>query len=56
MCYLYENKTSNKTLEETLKINLSGLEIVGLPANSDTVKIKIGPGESKFVELKANSP
>lgn len=55
MCYLYENKTTNKTLEETLKFTTSGLEIVGLPPGGDTVKVKVGPGESQFVELKANA-
>lgn len=56
MCYLYENNTTNKTLEETLKFILVGLQIVGQEDNSDIVKIKIKPGESKFIELRSTAP
>eukprot|EP00347_Sterkiella_histriomuscorum_P017724 403348238 len=57
ICYLYENKTPNKRFEEQLKFVLSGLEIVEKSADgSDTVKIKLGPGESKFIELKSIGP
>jgi hypothetical protein len=45
---LYENETPNKTLDETLKFSLVGLEIVGEPGATQ-VKIKIGPGQSKFI-------
>ena len=52
ICYLYENKTANKRFEETLKFQLSGLEIIG-NEKGDSVLIKIGPGETKFIELNA---
>lgn len=45
MCYFYDNKTTNKTLEEKLKFKMSGLQIVGAAnENVDEVNIKIGPG------------
>ena len=53
ICYLYENQTRNKSLDEVLKFKLSGLKIVGV--NGSEVNIQIGPGESKFIELKATS-
>jgi len=53
MCYFYENKTSNKTLVETLRFEFKGLEIVGYPPNTTSVKIEVKPGETKLVELKA---
>mmetsp|Transcript_14347 Transcript_14347/g.13916 ORF Transcript_14347/g.13916 Transcript_14347/m.13916 type:complete len:82 (+) Transcript_14347:523-768(+) len=56
ICYLYENKTANKTLEENLKFQLGGLEIVDNPPGNQEVKFKIGPGESKFIKLKSISP
>eukprot|EP00347_Sterkiella_histriomuscorum_P016663 403352333 len=56
ICYLYENKTSNKTLEENIKFTINGLEIVEKPADgSNTVKVKLGPGESKLIELQKTS-
>jgi hypothetical protein len=53
MCYFYENKTSNKKFEENLKFTLTALEIVGYPPNTEQVSVKLSPGESKFVELRA---
>ncbi len=55
MAYLYENNTTNKTLEEKLKFKMEGLEIVG-NESAQEVQIKIKPGESKFIQLKALVP
>eukprot|EP00826_Nyctotherus_ovalis_P063940 TRINITY_DN9374_c0_g2_i3.p1 TRINITY_DN9374_c0_g2~~TRINITY_DN9374_c0_g2_i3.p1 ORF type:complete len:688 (-),score=197.77 TRINITY_DN9374_c0_g2_i3:35-2074(-) len=51
ICYLYENLTNEYVLEEHVKFKTNGLKLVGEEGNEIT--IKIGPGESKFVELKA---
>jgi len=51
MCYLYENTSKTKTLDETIEFKLTGLQIIG--QNTSKVKVRVGPGESKFIELKA---
>ena len=51
ICYQYENHTKNLILEEHVKFKTNGLHIVGEEGNK--ISIKIGPGESKFIELKA---
>ena len=43
MAYFYENKTENKTLEETIRFTMSGCEIAGAPGESQ-VKISLKPG------------
>ena len=53
ICYLYENKTKNLVLEEHVKFKTNGLYIVGEEGNEITIKIE--PGESKFIELRANT-
>jgi hypothetical protein len=53
ICYLYENLTKNSILEETIKFKTNGLHLVG--EEKDEMIIKIGPGESKFIELKAET-
>eukprot|EP00826_Nyctotherus_ovalis_P027742 TRINITY_DN2170_c0_g5_i6.p1 TRINITY_DN2170_c0_g5~~TRINITY_DN2170_c0_g5_i6.p1 ORF type:complete len:732 (+),score=188.21 TRINITY_DN2170_c0_g5_i6:115-2310(+) len=53
ICYLYENLTKNSILEEHVKFKTNGLRIVGEERNEMT--IKIGPGESKFIELRAET-
>lgn len=55
LCYYYENHTIDKRLEETLKLNnIIGIEIAGEHKGNDTITIKLNPGQSQFVELKAN--
>jgi len=51
ICYLYENLTKNLVLEERVVLKTNGLYIVGEEGN--VITIKIGPGESKFIELRA---
>ena len=41
------------TLEESVKFTTNGLIIAGHDTNE--VKVKIGPGESEFLELKATT-
>ena len=41
------------TLEESVKFTTNGLIIAGYESNE--VKVKIGPGESEFIELKATT-
>ena len=53
IAFLYENKTSNKTLEEKVTFKIEGLEIVG--RRGDSVTLRVGPGESEVVELKSVS-
>lgn len=54
ICYFYENLTSNRRLEETVRFKTTGLEIVGHKGND--VHVSIGPGEAEFLELKALTP
>jgi len=51
ICYLYENLTKDYILEEHVKFKTNGLKLECEDGNEIT--IKIGPGESKFIELKA---
>ncbi len=51
ICYLYENQTKNLVLEEHVKFKTNGLQIAG--ESGSEITIKIGPGESKFIELQA---
>jgi hypothetical protein len=51
ICFLYENSTSNMTLDESITFKTSGLQLVGHDGNQ--VKVYIGPGESKFIELQS---
>lgn len=53
ICYLYENKTNDLILEEHVKFKTNGLQIVG--EEGSEINVKIGPGESKFIELKATT-
>ena len=51
ICYLYENKTTDKILEETIKFKTKSLEIIGYSGNE--VVFTLLPMENKFIELKA---
>ena len=52
ICYLYVNETTNRTLEECMKFQLKGLKIEGYK-NQNEINIRVGPGKTKFIELKA---
>jgi hypothetical protein len=56
ICYLYENQTIDRTLEEIINFKLSGLQIIGQEPGSSEVKIRLKPCESKFIELQATNP
>lgn len=51
VCYLYENKTQDRRLQETITFRITGLEIVG--GGTDTVRLELAPGQSQLVELRA---
>lgn len=51
VCYLYENKTQDRRLQETITFRITGLEIVG--GGTDRMELELGPGEKKLVELRA---
>ena len=51
ICYLYENMTEDKILEETIKFKTKSLEIIGYTGTE--VNFTLFPGENKFIELKA---
>lgn len=53
ICYFYENLTTNKILEETIRFKLKGLKIVG--TDGDTAVVSLEPGESKLIELITTS-
>ena len=53
ICYFYENLTEDKTLSEDLKFNIEGLYIVGNDEGNTEVKVELGPGESRLVQLKS---
>lgn len=51
--YYYENKTPDRTLEEWMKFKLRGLKIRGYDSNE--VNLRVGPNQTKFIELDATS-
>ena len=51
VCYLYENKTQDRRLQETITFRITGLEIVG--GGTDRIQMELGPGETKLLELRA---
>ena len=51
--FYYENKTRDRTLEEIMKFKLRGLKIRGYDGNE--INIRVGPGQTKFIELEATS-
>ena len=51
--YVYENLTSKNTLQEKLQFQLSGLQIEGNAEGDNVVQFTLGPGQTKFIELKA---
>jgi hypothetical protein len=53
LCFYYDNRTSDRILEETLKIRSTGVELVDSQSNFDNIFIKLGPGEKKLIELRA---
>jgi len=53
IAFFYENLTPNNTLQEKLQFNLSGLTIEGNAEGNNVVEFKLGPGQTKFIELKA---
>jgi len=54
LCFYYENNTTDRILEETLKIKSTGVEIVDKGDNEDdSITIELGPGEKRLIELKA---
>lgn len=56
ICFLYENETQNMTLDESITFKTTGLKIVGVEGDEKIVKVVIGPGESKFIELQSTMP
>lgn len=53
IAYYYENNTERNTLQEKLQFQLSGLTIEGNDEGNNIVEFRLGPGQSKFIELKA---
>jgi len=49
--FLYENKTENKRLDETITFRTTGVQIVG--CTTDKLRIELGPGQTRLVELRA---
>lgn len=45
--------TSDRKLEETLKIKATGVEIVDCDVVDNQIFIILGPGERKLIELRA---
>lgn len=56
IAYFYKNLTSDKTLQEKLTFNLSGLQIEGNEEGDNVVEFKLGPNQTKLVELKSIAP
>jgi len=52
LCFYYENKTSDRKLEETLKIKSTGVEILE-PHDSENIYIVLGPNEKRLIQLRA---
>ena len=53
LCFHYENNTSDRYLEETLRIKATGVEIIDCEIIDDQVSISLGPGETKTIVLRA---
>ena len=53
LCFHYENNTSDRKLEETLRIKATGVEIIDCEMKDNQVSISLGPGETKTIELRA---
>ncbi len=53
LCFHYENNTSDRYLEETLRIKATGVEIFDCEIKDDQISIFLGPGETKTIELRA---
>ena len=54
LCFYYENNTTDRKLEETLKIKATGVEILGCEVDDENkVYIVLGPNEKKLIEIKA---
>ena len=51
---LYENQTENRRLDETITFRTTGVQIVGCA--SDKLKIDLGPGQTRLVEIRAVEP
>lgn len=49
------NNEEKATLQEKLQFKLSGLQIVGEKEGATEVNFKLGPGQTKLIELKAIS-
>ena len=68
LCFYYQNNTSERILEETLKIKGSGIEILNCEFSEDSneskdsglenlftysILINLDPGHKKMIELRA---
>jgi hypothetical protein len=53
LCFYYENNTSDRKLEETLRIKATGVEIVDCEVSDNQIFIVLGPQEKKLIELRA---
>ena len=56
IAYYYMNNEDKITLKEELHFQLVGLQIEGNAEGDSSVKFSIGPGETKFIELKSVGP
>lgn len=54
IAYLYVNNTADKTLEEDLEFDMSGLEIEGKPGET-AITVRVGPGQRKLVKLRTTA-
>lgn len=53
IAFFYENKTQRNTLQEKLQFQLSGLVIEGNDEGNNIVEFRLGPGQTKFIQLNA---
>ena len=58
ICFLYENSTKNKILDESLYIEGSGIEIItedkkSFNSSTEKIKFKLDPEKTCFIQVNA---
>ena len=53
LCFYYDNRTTDRILEECLKIRSTGVDLIDSESNLENIYIRLGPGEKRLIELRA---
>jgi len=55
LCFYYENNTTDRKLEENVRIKATGVEIVDYESSVNMISIILAPGESKLIDIQAKN-